>query len=251
MKKPWNTRKNRGGKHRKNRLVEQSPPVFQAPQSRFGPNGKPGTRPQAVIIDMDGTLENWDGKPNPPGLEYALKHHSEGRVLVILTARDHEYSYRHTHDWLVRHLDVPFVGPICRPADDGRYACDFKRAVHDQLSSVYEIVSAIDDDHYVLDMWRSIPGLEVIETSYSYERKGPVRSVRPELDLDIWEPDEDELDWLSKYSGEIKQAKRRKPRFDWDNEIKSMDIYCHMCEHPWFDHDVTGCTAVSDCVCTG
>lgn len=267
MKKPWHNRNNvKRGRHRKSRLGNQASNavIFQQPtpvpvrQSRFGPNGKPGTRPQAVIIDMDGTLENWDGHPNPPGLEYAQRHHAEGRVLIILTARDHEWSYQRTHDWLVKHLDIPFVGPICRPADDGRYACDFKRAVHDQLSSVYEIVSAIDDDNYVLEMWRSIPGLEVVETSYSYhatKRTSPVREVQ---DWEDWEADEEEKAWLADYRAQIETAKRRQPRREptwvkeWRDTIDGgIDLFCHHCDHPWFEHDITGCTATADCGCAG
>lgn len=263
MRKPWNSRKaSYKGRHRKSRTRNNNTVAFREPvavEPRFKPNGRPGTRPEAVIIDMDGTLENWDGHPNPPGLEYAERHHSEGRVLIILTARDHEWSYRHTHDWLVKHLDIPFVGPICRPADDQRYACDFKRAVHDQLSSVYDIVSAIDDDNYVLEMWRSIPTLEVVETGYTYNTKREQVKYAPANELDIqrgtWEPDEDELAWLNEYEKEIQEAKRRQPKpvpswiERWEED--SLDVYCNHCDHPWFEHDITGCTAVSDCKCAG
>lgn len=178
MKKPWGKR--RQGRHRKNNkksaigfwqeteattYVSDAPPAYR---SRFRPNGTPGTKPEAVILDMDGTLENWDGKPNPPGVEYVNHHHSQDRVIIVITARDHEWSYQRTHKWLKDHLTVPFVGPICRPSDDERYACDFKKDVYERLSHVYDIVGAIDDDNYVLGMWRSIPDLEVVETGYTY-----------------------------------------------------------------------------------
>lgn len=284
MKKPWHNRKNtrRGGRHRRSRhstnLVTFQEPTttthaksaFAASKSRFRANGKPGTRPEAVIIDMDGTLENWDGHPNPPGLEYARKHHAEGRVLIILTARDHEWSYQRTHDWLVKHLDIPFVGPICRPADDERYACDFKKHVHDQLSVMYEIVSAIDDDHYVLSMWRSIPGLEVVETSYNYNSAKGVRSggwsdyfstetagqsSSVKIDLDAYEPDDEEAAWLAEYEKEIQEIKRRQPKRqpEWMQrwEEDGLDVYCNHCDHPWFDHDITGCTSTAACQCAG
>jgi hypothetical protein len=138
-------------------------------RSEKGPNGRPGTKPEAVIIDMDGTVENWDGSPNPPGIEYVLHHHAQGRVIIALTARDHDWSYHHTHEWLTRHLQIPFVGPFCRPDDDERWACDFKRDVYYQLSSFYNIVGAVDDNEHVLEMWRSIPGLEVVQVDYTYE----------------------------------------------------------------------------------
>ena len=137
-------------------------------RSEKRPDGRPGTKPQAVIVDMDGTVENWDGRPNPPGIDYVHRHHAEGRVIIVLTARDHDWSYSHTHDWLVNHLPVPFVGPFCRPDDDERYASDFKRDIYERLSHVYDIVSVIDDNQHVLDMWLSIPGLEVVATDYTY-----------------------------------------------------------------------------------
>lgn len=284
MKKPWHNRKNtKGGRHRK---VRQQPKhrrdtvVFQEPaytssasgkyKSRFRPNGTPGTKPEAVILDMDGTLENWDGWPNPHAMEYAQKHHDEGRVLIIVTARDHEWSYKRTHDWLRNHLHLPFVGPICRPADDERYACDFKKHVYDQLSVVYDVVSAIDDDDYVLGMWRSIPGLEVVETNYDYQvaksaPRSAVQKALGEMDYRSWstcgdslrdpEPtvydDWDEYEWI-KWEEEILASKRRQPKKrNWVEPDGGMDVFCHHCDHPWFDHDITGCTAAANCVCDG
>jgi len=275
MRRSWHTRRNtKGGKHRKVRRQPKHAVRFQEPKhvhrvriSQYRANGKPGTRPEAVIIDMDGTLENWDGQPNPPGLEYAQRHHDEGRVLIILTARDHEWSYQRTHDWLKKHIHMPFVGPICRPADDERYACDFKKAIYEQLSSVYTIVSAIDDDVYVLDMWRSIPNLDVVETNYSYQyhkaNTGLAESYKSTSREDVrdqWEIDELEEAWLREYEQEVANAKRRQPTGgkpvpswvkDWSDEIDGLDLYCNHCDHLWFNHDITGCNEISDCVCVG
>lgn len=299
MKQPWHNRNNiKGGKHRKprkrrfpsrnNKSTRGSTPqpVFQEPQgssgyvssapgkykSRYRANGKPGTRPEAVILDMDGTLEDWDGYPNDPAMDYARKHHAAGRVLIIVTARDHEWSYQRTHDWLRTHLDLPFVGPICRPADDERYACDFKKHVYDQLSVVYDIVSAIDDDNYVLGMWRSIPGLEVVQTNYStrpsrwstYNNYNTTRSPSYYENFS-WDYDDvavlddpktpgddldDEYEWI-KWEEEILAAKRRQPaKRGWEND-GGMDLFCHHCDHPWFEHDITGCTATTYCECSG
>jgi hypothetical protein len=35
--------------------------------------------------------------------------------------------------------------------------------VHESLSLMYDVVGAVDDDRYVLDMWYEIPGLIVVE----------------------------------------------------------------------------------------
>lgn len=310
MKQPWHNRNNRkGGRHRKPRHTNKhrkaqsksqsrTEVVFKEPtaaaytssatgkyKSRFRADGKPGTRPEAVILDMDGTLEDWDGYPNDHAMEYAREHHAQGRVLIIVTARDHKWSYKRTHDWLRKHLDLPFVGPICRPADDQRYACDFKKHVYDQLSVVYDIVSAIDDDHYVLSMWRSIPGLDVVATSYSSRPSSrwsgyygsstgytPVTSygvTRSQSYYDDFHwgaddiavldapttPDEDladEYEWV-KWEEELLAAKRnKKDRRPWESDADAgMDIYCHHCDHPWFDHDILGCNFTDFCQCAG
>lgn len=271
MKKPWHNRKNtrQHGRHRKGRTqAAVSTAQFKEPTwsaSRFRPNGTPGTKPEAVILDMDGTLENWDGHPNPHAFEYAQAHHDKGRVLIIITARDHEWSYSRTHDWLRKHLHLPFVGPICRPADDERYACDFKKHVYDQLSVVYDIVGAIDDDDYVLGMWRSIDGLDVVETKYDYnisqgKRRGTWESLtdssvkfRSCSDLSVYEPTDDDYDWdalEARFDSYKRGNKRKLPGWTEEN-IDGMDLFCHHCDHPWFDHDITGCTSTDTCACAG
>jgi len=297
MKKPWHNRNNtvRHGRHRKPRglkprhqktskkqirdcadLTFQEPAVVAPRKSRFRPNGTPGTKPEAVIIDMDGTLENWDGHPNPPGLEYALRHHAEGRVLIILTARDHEWSYERTHKWLREHLHVPFVGPICRPADDERYACDFKKHVYENLSVVYDIVSAIDDDNYVLEMWRSIPGLDVVATNYDYNfSRGRQRwfddGTRSNWGAEHWAAetagaldtvDDPDDEWLRDYEAELEAIKYRSrdqirrsrtPQWmqEWENVDGGMDLWCNHCDHLWLNHEINGCIEEEGCPCEG
>jgi len=279
MKKPWNN--GRRGRHRKNsqqrkqRGFQYTTPVFSDQeayvsgasakyQSRFKANGTPGTKPQAVIIDMDGTMENWDGKPNPPAVDYVNHHHAQDRVIIVVTARDHDWSYQRTHKWLRDHMTVPFVGPICRPNDDERYACDFKKDVYERLSHVYDIVSAIDDDNYVLAMWRSIPGLEVVATNYSdrttytkwNSREAAAMTAQVDtLDWGIYEPEDEEI---FQYESEVAKLKRRQPgrRHGWEswedtNDSGGMDVWCNKCQHPWFEHDITGCTANALCRCDG
>lgn len=280
MKKPWNN--GRRGRHRKNQHQQKkqgfqyNTPDFSdqagtytsgaplAYRSRFKADGKPGTKPEAVIIDMDGTMENWDGKPNPPCVEYVDHHHAQDRVIIVVTARDHDWSYQRTHKWLRDHMTVPFVGPICRPNDDERYACDFKRDVYERLSHVYDIVSAIDDDNYVLAMWRSIPGLEVVATNYSnrvtpakwHSREGAAMTAQADTyDWSIYEPDDEEI---LQYESEVAKLKRRQPgqRHGWESwedfsTDGGIDVWCNKCQHPWFEHDITGCTANALCRCDG
>ena len=119
-----------------------------------------GTRPTAVILDMDGTLEDYLGRPLVQGMKFARRAHREGHILVIITAR-HPGEYQRTHDWLVDNLGLPFVGPICRASDDPRLASYFKRDLHDTLSAIYEFVGAADDNRHVIAEWRTIPGFDV------------------------------------------------------------------------------------------
>jgi hypothetical protein len=133
-----------------------------------GDKSRPGTRQTAVIVDMDGTIDDL-GRPNAFGMSYCRQMHKAGHVIIIVTARTHSIDYERTHRWLIRNMqDLPFVGPICRAKDDMRFACDFKRAVYQSLSGVYEIIGAIDDDRHVLQMWRSIAGLEVVEAKPAF-----------------------------------------------------------------------------------
>lgn len=130
-----------------------------------------GTRPKAVIIDIDGTLQDWGSTTVSKGMEFAKRHYEADHVLVIVTARDHEYSFESSFNWLVAHLPYPFIGPIHRTCDDPRYASEFKREVAESLSTLYEVVGAADDNSYVLEMWHEYakdhPGFEVCECSYT------------------------------------------------------------------------------------
>lgn len=117
-----------------------------------------GTRPTAVIVDMDGTLDTETGR------KWALEQHRKGHIIIIVTARDQKYDYRRSFDQARNRLGpgVPFIGPFCRASDDMRFACDFKLHVYQSLSLIYDIVAAIDDDRWVLATFAKIPGLEAV-----------------------------------------------------------------------------------------
>jgi len=147
----------------------------------------PMKKPEAFIFDMDGTLENYNSRPITKGMELLHSQHELGRVIIILTARDHEFAYHYTHDWVSRELGqyaIPFVGPFLRNLEDQRYACDFKLDVYQRLSGLYEIVGAADDDNYVLDMWHRVkkdrPDFEVHRLEYE-------EWVKPDEDSIWWD----------------------------------------------------------------
>lgn len=130
-------------------------------------------RREAVIVDMDGTLQNSDGSHNEHGLAFVREHHAANRAILVVTARDHEYSYHHTREWLDEHLGVPFAGPFCRRISDRRHCTEFKRAVHLRLSAKYEIVAAIDDNPFILGVWRQV-GIPTVVQAFD----SPVRDER-------------------------------------------------------------------------
>lgn len=138
----------------------------EAKKWRGGKDAHKGTKPTAVLVDMDGTIDD-AGSPNAFGMAYVRKMHNAGHLIVIGTARTHEYEYERSHKWLVRELShkysIPFVGPFCRAKDDRRFACHFKAGLIDTLSNVYDFVGAIDDDKWCLAELRRLKTLEVVE----------------------------------------------------------------------------------------
>lgn len=129
-----------------------------------------GTRPKAVILDIDGTLQDW-GSSTGKAMAFARKHHDAGHVLIVVTARDHEYSYDSSFNWLLHNLPYPFIGPFMRSVDDPRYASEFKREVMESLEAFYEIVGAADDNPYVLAMYKHVAAdrsdFDLCECSYT------------------------------------------------------------------------------------
>lgn len=131
-----------------------------------------GTKPEAIVLDIDGTLETWGATIKADTLEWIDKHVKAGRVLIVITARTHDYDYQRSFNWLVRHLPYPFIGPFCRVHDDDRYASEFKREVAEALSQLFTIVGAAEDNHHVNAMWRHWAALhpevefDLLECSY-------------------------------------------------------------------------------------
>lgn len=121
---------------------------------RAGEFNGTGTKPEAIVLDIDGTLETWGATIKADTLEWIAKHVKAGRVLIVITARTHDYDYQRSFNWLVAHLPHPFIGPFCRVKDDARYASEFKREVAEALSQLFTIVGAAEDNHHVNAMWR-------------------------------------------------------------------------------------------------
>lgn len=134
---------------------------------------------EAVIVDVDGTLcdvssvrhhvaarpKNFDAfhaasaqcPPIAQAVAFVEKHHAAGRTVVVVTARRYQWETL-THDWLTRHLPVPFVGPFMRGDLDNRPDVEVKRDIHEILlrDHGFRIVEAIDDNPSIVALWQEL-----------------------------------------------------------------------------------------------
>jgi FMN phosphatase YigB (HAD superfamily) len=153
-------------------------------------NAPQAQRPRAVIVDMDGTLvdvsavrhhvrkpkgekdfdafhaESIDCPPNPQALEFCERHHAEGKLILVVTARVHKWFYT-SFFWLQENMTVPFEGPFMRQDNDFRPDVQIKREIFDDLIKKYDIVAACDDNPHVIGLWEEkglaveiVPGWE-------------------------------------------------------------------------------------------
>ena len=129
---------------------------FRTPTHKNEFNGEQGSKMKAVILDIDGTLQTWGQGADAKVLEYCKKHYDQDHVLIVVTARTHDYDYERSFNWLMKHLPYPFIGPFHRACDDPRYASEFKREIAQGFEdmNLYQIVGAADDNDFVNDMWR-------------------------------------------------------------------------------------------------
>lgn len=154
--------------------------------------GTKGSLREAVILDIDGTLQGWGDGVQRSALEFCARHDKLDRTFIIITARDHEHSYWSSFNWLMVHFPYPFIGPFCRSLDDPRYTSEFKRELAQGFEDMglYRIVGAADDNSYCQKMWKQwaiehfeVPGefdlLECCYESYPDWRSGLSPKHRP------------------------------------------------------------------------
>lgn len=129
---------------------------FRTPYHQNEFVGTQGSPLEAVVLDIDGTITDWGASANNKTVEWARKHVKAGRVLLVFTARDHDYSFTSSFNQLLNLLPFAFIGPFCRPNDDPRYASEFKRELAQGFEDlgIYRIVGAADDNTYVNEMWK-------------------------------------------------------------------------------------------------
>jgi hypothetical protein len=104
-----------------------------------------------VVLDLDGTLRDWDGSVIGKGLAFAERHHKAGHTLAVVTLADeHDAEY-----WLEANFTLPYIGPYCRPPGDRRNAALFKYDVAcELLHHGFNVIGAAEDDPAVMWMWQ-------------------------------------------------------------------------------------------------
>ena len=146
-------------------------------------------KPEAVIMDIDGTLldvrpfEHHFGRPegfdadaydrdiltastNREAEEFLIKNHAAGRAVLVFTARKERYRDS-SYAWLRRVSPVPLHGVFHRADGDDRHDVAIKHEMYLRASKFFTVVAAMDDHPGVVYMWRDLGIPEVIQTEYT------------------------------------------------------------------------------------
>lgn len=135
--------------------------------------------PEAVIVDMDGTLCDVSGvrhyvlrgpreprdfdhfhlgslfsPPNPAVVDWVEQHRAAGRAVVIVTARRGRWM-RYTRMWLQKH-GIEYTAMYMRPETDDRKDYAVKRDIYRMISERFRVIAAIDDNPSVLALWEDL-----------------------------------------------------------------------------------------------
>lgn len=138
------------------------------------------TKPNAIIVDMDGTLANVSSirhhltefdatkrrvikhfdrfheesvnvPPNQAVLDQVLRAYMLGTAILIVTARKHKWR-NHTAWWLAMH-DVPSDALFMRGNDDSRPDYEVKRDILATIRKAWNPIHAIDDNPSIIRLW--------------------------------------------------------------------------------------------------
>lgn len=154
--------------YNKHLKVEPSPPEYDP------------TLPDAIIIDVDGTLALMNGRspyeydkcdtdlPNWPVVETVNDlmeaNRTRERRFLFVSGRE-DSVYRKTLGWLNDHLIAYPDGLYMRQEGDHRKDYVVKREIYEsRIKSQYNVEFVIDDRKQVVDMWRSL-GLTVFQVA--------------------------------------------------------------------------------------
>lgn len=138
-------------------------------QDQFGKKYTPDTSlPEAIIVDIDGTLAHMDGKRKPfdwklvggdsPDwniLDTVDAHYSNGKKVIILSGRD-SVCRAETEKWLHNH-GVAYHELFMRSEGDNRKDTEIKKELFDNhIKYNYNVTLCIDDRPCMVDMWNDL-----------------------------------------------------------------------------------------------
>lgn len=136
-------------------------------------------KPQAVIVDVDGTLadvrpyrhyvlrpasqkdfdsfhrEALNAKPHNQAITYCTEANRFGFDILVLTGRM-EMWREGTQEWIDKHVPVPTAGLWMRADGDRRPDYVVKRKMYEELSQQWEILHAIDDNPSIIQLWNNL-----------------------------------------------------------------------------------------------
>lgn len=131
---------------------------FRTPWKANEYTGLRGSKILAGVLDIDGTMQTFGHGLDATLLAWCekLQKANPDMVWIVITARDHEFMYETSFNWIMRAFPYPFIGPFCRAQDDPRYASEFKRELAQGFEDMglYRIIAAADDNRFVNDMWK-------------------------------------------------------------------------------------------------
>jgi len=149
-------------------------------------------KPDAVLVDVDGTLVDVTGirhlvegenrdfnafhkasidcQPNFPVLQRVQELHDLGHSVVVISGRDERFR-RLTDFWLAMWA-VPCDQLLMRRSGDSRSDVLVKEEIFNEVSENFRIVEAIDDREDLLNMWKSLKVERVVDVQDLLNAKG-------------------------------------------------------------------------------
>jgi len=130
--------------------------------------------PQALIIDIDGTLSNAEHRTHylkdknwkmffremvndPVNIwckDIIDRFHIQCEI-ILLTGRPDSHKTE-TQEWLQKHR-IMYDSLYMRTHDDWRQDVDIKREIYEQhIKNDYSVLFAVDDRQSIVDLWRSL-----------------------------------------------------------------------------------------------
>jgi predicted kinase len=152
------------------------PPAAETPSVEPG-SYRPGAGlPEAIIVDIDGTVALMNGRdpydmtrvaedrPNPAVITAVRAMHATGHHIVFCSGRTEEARVA-TERWLAQHVAVPYQALLMRPNGDSRKDSIVKAEIFERdIRPRWSVTGVFDDRAQVVRMWRSL-GLTVFQVA--------------------------------------------------------------------------------------